>query len=109
MLTPNNPPLLFEVLSIELWEWIFLLTSPRDILRLSSVRNAVYIIRFRPFAKSGVFKRSTALVMNLYSGLPQFNTKSTFLRQDYNATRGLRHLSLIAAKPSRCTSGVGRL
>ena len=44
MSTSKSPPLLFEELSVELWERIFLLTSPRDILRLSLVRDVVGII-----------------------------------------------------------------
>ena len=39
MSTPKSPPLLFEALSIELLEYIFLFTSPQDILRLSLVTN----------------------------------------------------------------------
>ena len=79
MSTPSKPPLLFEALSIELWERIFLFTSPQDILRLSMVRNILDIPPFRAFANREVFERSTALAMNLHRHLLQFNTKSTFL------------------------------
>jgi hypothetical protein len=89
MSTPMSPPSLFEALSVELWEHIFLLTSPRDILRLSLVKIVVDIFRSRAFANYGVFERSIALAVNLYRRLHQFNTKSTFLRSDCSITRGL--------------------
>lgn len=82
MSTSNNPTLLFQSLSIELWERIFLFTSPRDILRLSLVRNIIHVVRFCAFSQRRIFERSIALPMHLCGHPLPFNTRSISLRLD---------------------------
>lgn len=81
MPTPD-PPSLLELLPTELLERIFLFASPRDILRLSLVRNIIHVVRFCAFSQRRIFERSIALPMHLCGHPLPFNTRSISLRLD---------------------------
>ena len=65
--SPQSP---IESLPTELLERIFLFTSARDILRLSSVRRIAKVTPIHEFAEDRNPERSIALSVTLHEPLP---------------------------------------